>query len=208
MSQSHKFFDRASIDNAAILLIDHQIGLISTLGESMNRAAVKNNTLALAKLAKAYNIPVILTTSNADGPNGPLMQDLVDMFPDVQVIDRVLINAWDDENFVNAVKKTGRTTLIMAGISTDVCLTFPAIAATADGYDVYGVLDASGTWNALIEQAAMLRMSQAGVKLTTWVSLSAELQRDWSLPTGQALAQTYAEHFHEYSVLMDLHNSK
>ncbi|UVI33138.1 isochorismatase family protein [Paenibacillus spongiae] len=99
-------------------------------------------------------------------------------------------------------------TVLMAGISTDVCLTFPAIAATADGYDVYGVLDASGTWNALIEQAAMLRMSQAGVKLTTWVSLSAELQRDWSLPTGQALAQTYAEHFPEYSVLMDLHNYK
>ncbi|MEH6944322.1 hypothetical protein [Bacillus sp. JJ722] len=95
MSQSHKFFDRASIDNAATLLIDHQIGLISTLGESMNHGAVKNNTLALAKLAKAYNIPVILTTSNAGGTNDPLMLGLVDMFPDFEVIDRVLINAWD-----------------------------------------------------------------------------------------------------------------
>jgi len=127
------------------------------------------------------------------------------MFPDVEIIDRSLINAWDDKNFLNAVVKTGRKKLLMAGISTDVCLTFPAISAIAEGYDVYGILDASGTWSPLMEQSAMMRMAQAGVKLISWFAVSAELQRDWALPTGASLLQLYSQNFADYSCLIDLH---
>jgi nicotinamidase-related amidase len=102
-----------------------------------------------------------------------------------------MINAWYNENFVNAVKKTGRQKLLMAGIVTDVCLAFPAISATAEGYDVYGILDASGTWGQLIEQASIMRMEQAGVKLKTWISIAAELQRQQVKPWRKCLRNTF-----------------
>jgi nicotinamidase-related amidase len=149
---------------------------------------------------------VDLTTSGGDGQNGPFMGELRAMFPKNEVVDRTLINAWDDPSFVNAVKKTGRKKLLMAGITTDVYLTFPALQAVAEGFDVYAILDASGTWNSLIEQAAMMRMAQAGVKLTTWVAVSAELQRDWATPTGPSLGRLYFDRLAPYSFLLESHN--
>ena len=199
--------DRLSPDNAVLLLVDHQTGLLSNV-QTIDPVVLKNNTVALAELAKVYDLPVILTTSDATGPNGPLMPELVQSYPDVEVINRTLINAWDDEAFVAAVKNTGRTKLIMAGIVTDVCLAFPAIAAVKAGYTVYGVMDASGTWNKLIEEAAMHRMAQAGVVTTNWVAVAAELQRDWALPTGPKLGGVFVNYLAPYRFIIDSHQAK
>ncbi len=117
----------------------------------------------------------------------------------VDVIERKgEINAWDADEFREAIKKTGRQKVIMAGIVTDVCLMFPAISAVADGYDVYAVIDASGTWNKTIQEAAMHRMSQAGVRVSTWASVLAEIMNDWHTPKGNELGQILGGHLTSY----------
>lgn len=189
--------------NAAMVLLDHQTGIMLGVGD-FTAAEFKNNILALAKIAKVYDLPTVLTTSYEDGPNGPLMPELIEMFPERKVIKRPgQINAWDDPYFVAAIEATRRKTLIMAGVTTDVCLTFPAISAVAAGYTVYAVIDASGTWNQSVQQAAMLRMTQAGVIVTNWVSVAAELQKDWRLPTGRDMAKLFHEHLTFYGMLMN-----
>lgn len=198
MSTSH---DVLTPDNAAMLLIDHQVGLLQCV-RTQDPVNLKNNILALAKLAKIFNFPVVLTSSGAKvTPNGPLMPELVEMFPGNEVIDRTLVNAWHDPAFVGAVERTGRKKLIMAAISTDVCLTFPALSAVKAGYDVYAVVDASGTWDSLSEQAALLRMSSAGVTTIGWVAVAAELQTDWARPTAGAFGQHLGTAMGGYSLL-------
>ena len=135
------FADRLTLENAALLLVDHQTGL--SLGvETMNPETFRNNVVAIAKVGKLFNLPTILTTSADSGPNGPLMPDLIEVFPDIDVIRRKgEINAWDDPDFKKSVENTGRKKLIVAGISTDVCLLFPILSAISEGYDVYAVFD-------------------------------------------------------------------
>jgi len=140
----------------------------------------KNNVLALADIAKFFNLPTILTTSFEDGPNGPMVPELVAAFPDAAYIPRPgQINAWDNPDFVKAVQDTGKSQLLIAGVVTDVCVTFPALSALEAGYDVFVVTDASGTFNASVRDAAWNRMSQAGVQLMNWFAVGCELQRDW-----------------------------
>lgn len=204
MTQSHT---KLTPDNAIILFVDHQTGLLSNV-RTVEPTLLKNNTLAMAALAKVYDLPVVLTTSDSSGPNGPLLQELVEGFPDNEVINRTKICAWDDENFVKAVKDSGRTHLIICGIVTDVCVAFPAIAAKQDGFHSYAVVDASGTWSNLLENAAMHRMSQAGVITTNWAAIAAELQRDWALPTGQALGGVFYQYLAPYGFIISSHMSK
>jgi nicotinamidase-related amidase len=196
------FADRLTPENAALLLIDHQAGL--ALGvETMNPETFRNNVVAMAKVGKLFDLPTILTTSADSGPNGPLMPDITKVLPDVEVIRRKgEINAWDDPQFKKAVEATGRKKLIIAGISTDVCLLFPVLSAISEGYDVYAVFDSSGTWNDIAQQATMMRLSQAGCKTTNWVSVAAELQNDWRNPTGQELAGLFNDHLTFYSHLI------
>ncbi len=177
--------------DAAMLLIDHQVGTMAFGITDLDATNLKNNTLWLAEAAKVFDMPVILTTSNPNGANGPLFKELTDLLPDAPIIDRVIIDAWQDENFVNAVKKTGRKQLVMAGVTADVCLTFPAIGAAGEGFDVYAVMDASGTVNQHALYAAMFRMNQAGVKMANTNMVVAELQRDWTLPTASATGGLY-----------------
>ncbi|WP_210610055.1 isochorismate family cysteine hydrolase YcaC [Priestia flexa] len=173
-------YSRLSKDDAAVLLVDHQTGLMSGLVRDYGVDEFKNNVLALAKTAKFFNLPVILTTSFEHGPNGPLMQELIDMFPDAPIISRPgQINAWDNEDFVKAVADTGKKQLIIAGVVTDVCVTFPALSAVNAGYEVFVVTDASGTFNKQVANAALMRMAHNGVQLMNWFSVAAELQRDW-----------------------------
>ena len=200
--ENARYFEHITPDNAALLLIDHQVGLMLGV-QTQDANTLKSNTVALAKAAKLFDLPVVLTTSGAQGPNGPLMQELLDLFPGQSVIDRTLVNSWDDPAFVEAVEKTGRRKLIMAAITTDVCLAFPAISACGAGYDVYAVLDASGTWNTLVENAAIARMSQAGVIPTSWVAIGAELQSDWMRETGHGLAGLYGERLGPYGFLLN-----
>lgn len=192
-------------DNAALLLVDHQTGLMLCT-QTMDQTLLINNTVALAKLAKAFNLPVILTTSYSAGPNGPLLPDIVKLFPEAPIIDRTLVNAWDDPAFVGAVKKTGRKKLLIAGISTEVCTAFPALAARRDGFETYAVVDACATWDRRVEDAAMHRMAQGGVVITSWVSVAAELLNNWATEAGGKVGAIFAEHFSSYKVLMTQSN--
>src|SRR5215470_10993645 len=147
---SHSFeYRRLDKANAVVLLVDHQSGLCNLVGD-FSPDEFKNNVLALADSAKYFKLPTILTTSFEQGPNGPLVPELVEMFPDAPYIARPgNINAWDNEDFVKAVKATGKKQLLIAGVVTEVCVAFPALSAIAEGFDVFVVTDASGTFNAL-----------------------------------------------------------
>ena len=172
-------YTRLDKTQAAILLVDHQAGLIS-LVQDFPPNEFKNNVLALASLAKFFKLPTILTTSFEEGPNGPIVPELKQMFPDAPYIARPgNINAWDNEDFVKAVKAAGKKQLIIAGVVTDVCVAFPTLSALEEGYEVFVVTDASGTFNETVQQAAWARMSAAGAQLMNWFSVACELHRDW-----------------------------
>jgi nicotinamidase-related amidase len=172
-------YKRLDKNDAAVLLVDHQAGLLS-LVRDFTPDEFKNNVLALADIAKFFNLPTILTTSFESGPNGPLVPELKAMFPDAPYIARPgNINAWDNEDFVKAVRATGKKQLIIAGVVTDVCVAFPTLSALAEGYDVFVVTDASGTFNPVVRDAALNRMSQAGAQLMNWFAVGCELHRDW-----------------------------
>ncbi|HDR7636006.1 MULTISPECIES: isochorismate family cysteine hydrolase YcaC [Bacillus] len=173
-------YSRLSKSDAAVLLVDHQTGLISSLVRDYGVDEFKNNVLALANTAKFFDLPVILTTSFEDGPNGPLMQQLIELFPNAPKIARPgQINAWDNDEFVKAIEATGKKQLIIAGVVTDVCVAFPALSAINAGYEVFVVTDASGTFSKQVADAALMRMAHGGVHLMNWFSVAAELQRDW-----------------------------
>jgi nicotinamidase-related amidase len=172
-------YRRLSKDDAAVLFVDHQCGLL-TLVQDYTPSEFKNAVLALADTARYFKLPTILTTSFEEGPNGPIVPELKEMFPEAPFIARPgQINAWDNENFVAAVKATGRKQLIIAGIVTEVCVAFPALSALEAGYEVFVITDASGTFDAASRHSAWLRMSAAGAQLLNWFAASAELHRDW-----------------------------
>ncbi len=187
--------------NAAVLLVDHQSGLCNIVGD-FSPDDFKNNVLALAASAKYFKLPTILTTSFEDGPNGPLLPELKELFPGAPYIARPgNINAWDNEDFVRAVKATGRKQLVIAGVVTEVCVAFPALSAVEEGYEVFVVTDASGTFNMTTREAAWLRMQAAGVQLVSWFALACELHRDWRNDVA-GLGQLFANHLPAYRNLM------
>lgn len=194
---------RFSPNDAALLLVDHQSGIMQ-LVHDYSPSEFRNNVIALAKLGKVFNLPTVLTTSLGQGPNGPFIPEVVSMFPDVPVIDRPgIISAWDDPRFVTAVEKTGRKNLIMAGVTVDVCLAFTAMQAVDAGYNVYGVVDASGGLESTIRENAVARMRDHGVTPINWTTVAAELQRDWRLATGLDLGRVFHDHYQSYGLLMD-----
>ncbi|XHR30818.1 MAG: isochorismate family cysteine hydrolase YcaC [Chthoniobacteraceae bacterium] len=172
-------YRRISKDEAVALFVDHQSGLIS-LVQDFTPAEFKNNVLAFGDIAKYYGLPTILTTSFEAGPNGPIVPELKALFPDAPHIARPgQINAWDNADFVEAVKATGRKQLLIAGVVTDVCVAFPTLSALEAGYEVFVVTDASGTFNEVMRHAAWARMAAAGAQLMSWFSVASELHRDW-----------------------------
>lgn len=200
-------YKRISKDDAVVLFVDHQSGL-TALVQDFSPEEFKNSVLALADVAKLFNLPVILTTSFEDGPNGPLIPELKKLFPNAPYIARPgQINAWDNEDFVKAVKATGRKQLIIAGIATEVCVAFPTLSAIEEGYDVFVSTDACGSFNEASRYAAWDRMSQAGAQLMNWFSISGELQRDWrnDIP---GYAKIFADHVAIYKALMISYNAK
>jgi nicotinamidase-related amidase len=177
--------------NSALLLIDHQTGTMQLI-KNMPLAVVKRNALALAKIAKILNMPVVLTSSQEEMFQGPLLPELADIVPDafaVRVKRAGIVNAWDDKNLVTAVEKTGRENLVMAGVTTDICLVFPAISAIRAGYSVQAVMDASGSPFELSEEMARRRMEGEGVVLTAANTVIAELTSDWSLPVAAKVSE-------------------
>jgi nicotinamidase-related amidase len=201
-----KPYSRLDKTNAAVLLVDHQAGLLS-LVRDIDPDKFKNNVLALADLARYFKLPTILTTSFEDGPNGPLVPELKQTFPDAPFIARPgQINAWDNEDFVKAVKATGRKQLIIAGIVTEVCVAFPALSALAEGYEVFVVTDASGTFNEITRHSAWNRMSAAGAQLMTWFGVACELHRDWRNDV-EGLGALFANHIPDYHNLITAYTS-
>jgi len=155
---------------------------------------IVNNVIGLAKTAKLFNVPTILTTV-LEERGGYLIKGLQDVFPEQKPIDRTFINTWQDERVVNAVKKTGRKQLVLAALWSEICLAMPAIQALADGYDVFIVTDASGGVTAEAHDMAVRRMVAAGAVPVTWLAVAAEWQRDWAREnTAAGLAGVLAEH--------------
>ncbi|MFL5356732.1 isochorismate family cysteine hydrolase YcaC [Archangium sp.] len=198
MSKPYSRLDR---ENAVVLLVDHQAGLLS-LVRDFNPDQFKNNVLALADLAAYFKLPTILTTSFEQGPNGPLIPELKEKFPNAPFIPRPgQINAWDNEDFVKAVKATGRKQLIIAGVVTEVCVAFPALSALAEDFEVFVVTDASGTFNEVVRHSAWDRMSAAGAQLMTWFAVACELHRDWRRDI-EGLGALFSNHIPDYRNLM------
>ena len=194
-------YNRLDKNDAAVLLVDHQSGLMN-LVRDFSPDDFKNSVLALADLANYFRLPVILTTSFEDGPNGPLVPELKALFPDAPYIARPgQINAWDNEDFVQAVRDTGKRQLSIAGIVTEVCVAFPALSARQAGYEVFVAADASGTFNRTTRQAAWSRMEAAGCQLMTWFGIACELHRDWRNDV-EGLGTLFSNHLPAYRCLI------
>jgi len=178
-------------DNSAIVLIDHQVGTLQFV-YTMSPDESLRNAVMLAKTAKAYGMPIVLTTSQEDhiqGPTAPALQQALPEAYNNRVKRAGIVNAWAHPAFSAAVRATGRKKLIMAAVTTDICLIFPAISAVQEGFDVLAVLDASGSSYEVQETMARQRMERAGVALTTTNTVIAELVQDWSTPQGSELIQ-------------------
>ena len=189
--------------DSAILLIDHQSGLFQTVGD-MPMPELRQRAAALAKIASLANIPVITTASVPQGPNGPLIPEIHQNAPHAQYVARKgEINAWDNPDFVDAVKATGKKTLIIAGTITSVCMAFPAISAVAEGYKVFAVIDASGTYTKMAEEITLARVVQAGVVPTDTAAVASEIQKTWNREDAQEWAQVYTQIFPAYALLME-----
>jgi nicotinamidase-related amidase len=198
-------YRRLDKNDVAVLLVDHQTGL-TNLVHDFSPDDFKNNVLALADLAEYFKLPTILTTSFEDGPNGPLVPELKEQFPDAPYIARPgNINAWDNEDFVKAVKATGKKQLLIAGIVTEVCVAFPALSALEEGYEVFVVTDASGTFNQTTRDAAWFRMQAAGAQLMTWFGVACELHRDWRNDV-EGLGTLFSNHLPNYRCLINSFN--
>jgi len=187
-------FELLNPNNCCVIFIDHQPAM--TFGvANIDRQTLINNTTGLAKAAKLFNIPVILTTVESKSFSGKMWPQLTELFPTQTPIERSSMNSWEDAAFVAAVKKTGRKKLVIAALWTEVCLTFPALCALGEGYEVYAVEDCSGGTSESAHKFAMQRITQAGAVPVTWVQVMLEWQRDWSRKTTyNEVMQNVLEH--------------
>jgi nicotinamidase-related amidase len=179
-------------NDSVILLLDHQAGLLQTV-KDISIAELRSNTVMLARLATLLKIPVITSASEPNGPNGPLMPEIHEDAPHAVYVPRKgEVNAWDNADFVAAVRATGRKTLIIAGVWTSVCVMFPALDAKAAGFKVYAVLDASGDPGELASRTTLARFVQGGVIPTSTNAVLSETHRTWNRPEAAELAKLYA----------------
>jgi nicotinamidase-related amidase len=179
-------------EDSILVLIDHQPYQFANLN-SHEPNTIINNVIGLAKTAKLFNVPTLLTTVIAER-GGHLIKGLQDVFPEQKPIDRTFINTWEDENVTRVVKKSGRKQLVLAALWTEICLAMPAIQALAEGYDVFIVTDASGGVTAEAHDMAVRRMVNAGAVPMTWMAVVGEWQRDWARETAAGLGEIILEH--------------
>lgn len=186
--------------NSAVILIDHQPQMAFAT-RSIDTGSLVNNVTGLAKAAKVFGVPTILTTVAAKSFSGPIFPSIQAVFPEQTPIDRTTMNSWEDPNFLAAVKKTGRKKLIIAALWTEVCLMGPALGAIDDGYEVYVVTDASGGVTTEAHEMAIERMVQAGAAPVTWLQVMLEWQRDWArTETYDAVTAIAKEHGGAYGL--------
>lgn len=165
--------------DCALLLIDHQAGLAFAV-ESIDRQTLLNNTAALARTAVVFGLPIVASTSATKVYSGPLMPAIQKIIPDVQAIDRKSMNVWEDEPARTAVASLGRKRLLVSGLLTEACVSFTVISALAEGYEVSVVADACGGLTPTSHDLALRRMESAGARMTSWIQVLLELQRDWT----------------------------
>ncbi|TDD19319.1 isochorismatase family protein [Nonomuraea diastatica] len=184
-----------SPDNSAIVLIDHAIGFSNLIGSHTLEENI-SGAVALAKVAKVFDMPLVVTNGYDDAPSGPLYPELAEVLGDHPVIHRHEgFDAFYDENFAAAIEATGRRRLIMAGVQTDVCLALTALTALDRGHEVYAVVDASAATTKETHDTAVLRLVQAGVVPANWLAIGSELQRSW---TEQKTAPGFAKVIYEH----------
>ncbi|MEU6549581.1 hydrolase [Streptomyces sp. NPDC046915] len=192
--------DLLTPDNCTVLFVDHQPQMFFA-ASSGERGEIINATVGLAKSAKVFDVPVVLSTVAEKQFSGAMIPQLKAVFPDQQIIDRSTMNAWEDPAFVEAVKATGRTKLVIAGLWTEVCLVLPVLSALSQGYEVYVVADASGGVSPQAHEHGMQRMVQGGAVPLTWLQVLLELQRDWlRTETYGAVIEVVKEHAGTYGL--------
>ncbi|WP_144640533.1 isochorismatase family protein [Bordetella genomosp. 13] len=179
-------YEPLTADNAALVLVDHQVGLMTGVRD-YSTGELKHNVVALARAARVLGLPIVATTTAADSMWGPTFPELVEALSGIEIINRSSVNAYDDERVARAIEATGRKKLIFAGISLEVCAAFPAMTAVARGLDAYVAVDASGTFSDTKRQVGLLRMQQAGVVLSDYATLMVEILKDNGRPEAGAL---------------------
>ena len=183
--ESKRYSERLTPENAALLLIDHQVGLFTGVRD-IPVGELKHNVVALAKAGKVLGVPIIVTATSPE-MWGPIIPELTEALPGISIINRTTVNAFDEPRFAKAVEATGRKKLIIAGVSTEVCLALPAIHATGMGYDAYGVIDASGTFSETKRITGLMRMVQAGVIVVDYSTVAVEMLKDNASPKAGPL---------------------
>jgi len=183
--ENKRYTERLTSENAALLLIDHQVGLFTGVRD-IPVAELKHNVVALAKAAKVLGLPMVVTATSPE-MWGPIIPELTEALSGISIINRTTVNAFDEPRFAKAVEGTGRKKLIIAGVSTEVCLALPAIHATGMGYDAYGVIDASGTFSETKRITGLMRMVQAGVVVIDYATVAVEMLKDNASPKAGAL---------------------
>jgi nicotinamidase-related amidase len=181
MNNQARPYEPLTAQNAAVVLVDHQVGLMTGVRD-YSIGELKHNVVALARAAKALKLPIVVATTARDSMWGPTIPELVEALPGIEIIDRSSVNAFDDARVTRAIEATGRKKLIFAGISLEVCAAFPAMTAVAKGLDAYVAVDASGTFSETKRQAGILRMLQAGVIVSDYATLMVEILKDNARP--------------------------
>jgi len=196
-----------NVDDTALLLLDHQDGLFLTV-KDITVAELRANVIALARIATLLKIPIITTASVPDGPNGPLMPEIAQFAPHALYVPRQgQVNAWDNEDYVKAVRETGKKTLIMAGVWTSVCVMFPALDAKAAGFNVYAVMDASGDPTEFVSRITLARFIQGGIVPTSTNAVICELHRTWRRPEAAEIAEIYTVATPNYRAVMECYQN-
>jgi nicotinamidase-related amidase len=186
MPNSTITYEALTSENAALILVDHQVGLMSGVRD-YSIAELKHNVVGLARAAKALKLPIVVTTTARDSMWGPTFPELVEALPGVKIIDRSSVNLYDDPRVAGAIEETGRKKLIFAGLSLEVCAAFPAMTAVSKGLDAYVAVDACGTFSETKRQVGLLRMMQAGVVLSDYATLMIEVLKDNGRPEAAAV---------------------
>jgi nicotinamidase-related amidase len=181
MIDQSKPYEPLTAENAALVLVDHQVGLMTGVRD-YETGELKHNVVALAKAAKLLRVPTVVTTTARDSMWGPTFPELVEVVGAEGIINRSSVNAWDDPSVAAAIEAARRKKLIFAGVSLEVCAAFPAITSLGKGYDAYVAVDASGTFSQTKREVGMLRMQQAGVILSDYASLMIEVLKDNASP--------------------------
>ncbi len=188
-------------ENCALVFIDHQPQMAFGVSNNIDRQLLVNNVLMLAKGAKEFGIPTILTTVETDSFSGPMWPQLLDVFPDQEPIERTGMNSWDTNEFREAIKATGKKNIIMSGLWTEVCITWPTLNMIDEGYNIYVVEDACGGTSQAAHDAALSRMVQAGAVRMTTIATVLEFQRDWAKRDHyNALMELFREHGGAYGI--------